>query len=410
MSTTSIANTKDETLREVIEATGRYRYHIKYEGVKISHMLHVLVAQHQLGASDNRLREIADILGEKLEPAHTKDPSHEPITHDTWQTLMGKQIRFIELAEFFDKELDDRFNGDKKALLVEYLPQLIDGMSAIATHGIIHLGYALRSPSKQSIADALALMVFSYKTLGHMNANKHQIIEDNESSIDPYVGCNELVQLLKFVQKDAVDLALRVTEESGGKSLYGYFSRHMSVLHSHPEMQEKLQTYARRITTIERVRDNQLMDLSHALSVACLLAYDGTISEPDNFFLLHGVTSSWALREVLRYLKDEINPTLLRSILYAHVLTILAVYIIEDMPDITLRNGQMPLFNIHSDDNNNSDLPNWSDIIKLAIDSDDDHLPKLVFSCYDDEEHYGVPIPNIYRLTSARKVGLLEWN
>ncbi|CAF4657911.1 unnamed protein product, partial [Rotaria sp. Silwood1] len=139
MSTTSIANTNDETLREIIEATGRYRYHIKYEGFKINHMLHVLVAQHQFGASDNRLREITETL-----------------------------------TEFFDKELDDRFNGDKTALLVEYLSQLIDGMSGIATHGIIHLGYALRSPSKQSIADALALMVYSYKTLGHMNANKHQ--------------------------------------------------------------------------------------------------------------------------------------------------------------------------------------------------------------------------------------------
>ncbi|CAF1073692.1 unnamed protein product [Rotaria sp. Silwood1] len=140
MSTTSIANTNDETLREIIEATGRYRYHIKYEGFKINHMLHVLVAQHQFGASDNRLREITETL-----------------------------------TEFFDKELDDRFNGDKTALLVEYLSQLIDGMSGIATHGIIHLGYALRSPSKQSIADALALMVYSYKTLGHMNANKHQV-------------------------------------------------------------------------------------------------------------------------------------------------------------------------------------------------------------------------------------------
>ncbi|CAF5119731.1 unnamed protein product [Rotaria sp. Silwood1] len=208
MSTTSIANTNDETLREIIEATGRYRYHIKYEGFKINHMLHVLVAQHQFGASDNRLREITETL-----------------------------------TEFFDKELDDRFNGDKTALLVEYLSQLIDGMSGIATHGIIHLGYALRSPSKQSIADALALMVYSYKTLGHMNANKHQMIEDKESPVDPYFGCNELIQLLKFVQKDAKDLASCVTEESGGKILSSYFSRHMNVFYSHPEMLEKLQSF-----------------------------------------------------------------------------------------------------------------------------------------------------------------------
>jgi len=68
---------------------------------------------------------------------------------------------FVKLAEFFDYECQIRFNDDKHSLLHEYLPQLIDEISGALTHGIIHLGFALKSPSSQSIGDALAYMVFS---------------------------------------------------------------------------------------------------------------------------------------------------------------------------------------------------------------------------------------------------------
>lgn len=91
----------------------------------------------------------------------------------------------------------------------------------------------------------------------------------------------------------------------------------------------------------------------------------------DNLLTLHGVTSMQALRLVLPYID---NPT--RAISY-YTHAILALYVALEMPDIE------PII-YHPVD----DLLSWCEIQAQAIQSNNDHTIKLVYSCLQEHETY----------------------
>jgi hypothetical protein len=198
---------------------------------------------------------------------------------------------FVELAKFFNHEYQIRFNDDKHRLLHEYLPQLIDGILSALTHDIIHLGFALKSPSPQSIGDALAYMVFSYRSLSHLEASS-----STYEPIDPSEGCRELIDLLEFVRQDILSL-IKQSNEKTLSDLLGD-DEHYHFL---------LQEYAKRITSIERVKDEHL--------------------HPH---------PGWALRECLQYFNNE-RAQVLRIALYDYIMTVLCVYLSQHVPEIRLR-------------------------------------------------------------------------
>jgi hypothetical protein len=52
----------------------------------------------------------------------------------------------------------------------------------------------------------------------------------------------------------------------------------------------------------------------------------------------------------------------------------------------------------------NAPLPDWNKILPAAVESDDEHTIKLVFTCLDEARAgHG----RLYRLLAARKVGML---
>ncbi|CAF1612559.1 unnamed protein product [Didymodactylos carnosus] len=163
----SSKNSNIDTLKVLIEKCGSSSFDIVY-GKKFffNHTLHGLIALHKLHASDERLQEFFDIYTKLLNPPVPLNPDDPPLTETNWTDYLGKEKRFVELADYFERV--KRELGDKKKLLQKYLPKLIDGISGEATHGIIHLGYALHSPDEKSLSDALAALTWSYRYLGHL--------------------------------------------------------------------------------------------------------------------------------------------------------------------------------------------------------------------------------------------------
>ncbi|CAF1358793.1 unnamed protein product, partial [Didymodactylos carnosus] len=337
--TKSIANPDSSTLKHLLEISDRSHYDIHYNVYFSNHLSHALVALHKLGATNERLEEFRQFYIKQLDPPK---PKSKIITQDNWHEYLGKLHSYAELGDYFDDEL--KRLGSKERLLEEYLPKLVDVMSGDATHGIINLGYAVHSPYEQSLTEALAYMVYSYVYLGHLEAHDESGVTD--VIVHPYDGCNEFVQLLKYVNKDALTMQQGMEQkclEEPYCQLPGTVAKRLFIIRDTQEYSLKLQQYARQIKTIDKVKDEQLMELAHALSVAVLLAYEGTIPEPDNFFMLHGVTSCWAFRQTLKYFT---NPKQLRSALYSFVMTIVAVYLTQGIPEFILRDGSFPLFNI----------------------------------------------------------------
>ncbi len=69
--------------------------------------------------------------------------------------------------------------------------------------------------------------------------------------MDPSEGCREFIELLAFVRQDVLSDLLKDDEK--------YHLR--------------LQEYSKRITSIERVKDEHLYTLAHSLCLRALLAY-----------------------------------------------------------------------------------------------------------------------------------------
>jgi hypothetical protein len=87
--------------------------------------------------------------GWHLEPAHKR--SDETLTEETYKQFLGKKEKYPELLDFFDQE--EHKLGPRK-LVEKYGPQLVPGVAAALTHGIIHAGWALdayrRGPALQA--------------------------------------------------------------------------------------------------------------------------------------------------------------------------------------------------------------------------------------------------------------------
>lgn len=343
--------------------------------------MHALVAHHQLGASDDHLRKVARTFS-WLEPARQKT---EDVAQDTWKDFLGERTNFIGLAEFFDRELH-RFDDNATQLVRAYLPDLIEGISGALLHGIIHLGYALRSPSPQSVPDALAYMAYSYQSLGDFEAELH-----SEVKMDPQDAFEQVLSMLYSVRQENLD---------SPKERLPFDARSQLLSGSQADKDrycQRLKDYARRMSTISQASTARLDELSRTITDAVLYVYAGT---GDNFFLLHAATAGWALHECL-WKCGKIDSQLFRRALYAYVMAVTSIYWTQGVPEIkeNVFIGREVVGEMTAD---------WDEIKRVALASTDEHQTKLIFSCYDYEQRYGRSGSRLsYRALAAWKAGLL---
>jgi len=110
----------------------------------------------------------------------------------------------------------------------------------------------------------------------------------------------------------------------------------------------------------------------------------------EDFSALHGVTGMHAAR-ILADFAD--HPRAFATQLWR---ALLALYLALDRPQLPDAAAVAKLAE--------APLPDWNKILQAAVDSDDEHTIKLVFTCLDETRAgYG----RLYRLLAARKVGLL---
>ena len=122
----------------------------------------VLVALHRMGASDERLEAYCQIYHKQNGLVPVPEPIGE-ITRDNWREFLGQREREADYRTFFAGEVA-RLGATPAALL--YLPRLMPGMAASATHAFMRMAYATMTDSDEETGVALAYWAATYLSLG----------------------------------------------------------------------------------------------------------------------------------------------------------------------------------------------------------------------------------------------------
>ena len=313
-----------------------------------NHLPMVLVAMHRLGGSDERLAEYFSIYRE-INRLCAPPPSVAPIPRETWTEALGEREREKDYRAFFEGEVG-RLGA--RVAIARYLPTLLPGVSASATHGFMRLAYGVMRADDAEIAVALGYWAATYLELAR--ASGAPPITDDPADV--------------LVRMRSVETFRSVTVE---RDLLWHF---MQAMGRKPEFAPVVDWLAIGPETYQRVRK------------ASLALFAGTM----DFCALHALTGCHWLR--LLALETPLADVALRYFWQA----IAAVYPKIDFPDLpdseTLEEWRQ------------APCPDWREIASAAVKSDDEHDLSLTFSAREEARFYD---DRLYQVVAARRLKLI---
>ncbi|KIW07580.1 hypothetical protein, variant [Verruconis gallopava] len=281
------------TLKHLLKAN-HANHSIIYHNLRFhNHCPHILGSAYLLGSTSEHLNDIYDKESKQLEG--WKDAPGE-VTGGDWREYLGKREYQRAFVDLFEDELV-RHNYDWKSLLNTYLfdgeepvfNSLIEGLA----HPLIHLGYGYELNSQTVAIEALAMACCFY-------GDMHKYIDDPAYSKPPapeVVSASPL-ELLQKIQGDRRFDSLNLT-------------------HPGSENAEKILAECEDVVleywnawTLPNPKDQ--FQQSQEAAVALLV---GTHDERQkyDFFLLHLLTSSHAIRILLPLIPAKFEISLVRQ-------------------------------------------------------------------------------------------------
>jgi hypothetical protein len=313
-----------------------------------NHLPMVLVALHRMGASDERLQAYCHIYHKQNGLVPVPEPIGA-ITRDNWRGFLGQREREADYRTFFASEVA-RLGATPAALL--YLPELMPGIAASATHAFMRMAYATMTDSDEETGVALAYWSATYLSLGASRGL-------TPSTDDP-------AQVLAFMSGPA---AFRNVEPE--RDLLWHFMRAVS---EKPEFAPVVDMLAIGPGTHDRI-------------ARCSLSlYAATL----DFCALHAVTGTHWLRLMAPRAADTATP--LR-------------YFWQAIASLVPKIGFPSLPSADELETwRRSRLPDWSEIYREAVVRDDEHDLSLTFSAGEEFKHYG---DRLYQYVAAKRLSLV---
>ena len=312
-----------------------------------NHLPMVLVALHRMGASDERLEAYCHIYHEQNGLVPVPEPIGK-ITSDNWREFLGQREREGDYRAFFAGEVA-RLGATPAAL--RYLPELIPGMAASATHAFMRMAYATMTDSDEETGVALAYWAATYLPLGVSRGAK-------PSTDDP-------AEVLAFMYGPA---AFRHVETE--RDLLWHFMRAVA---QKPEFEPVVDMLAIGPETHDRVAR-----LSLALYAATL-----------DFCALHAVTGTHWLRLIAPRTPDTATPLRYFWQAIAALVPKIGFPVLPSADELEAWR-RMP-------------LPDWPEIYREAVTRDDEHDLSLTFSAGEEFKHYG---DRLYQYAAAKRLNL----
>ncbi|KAF2705105.1 hypothetical protein K504DRAFT_460878 [Pleomassaria siparia CBS 279.74] len=305
------AEKRPRTLKHLLKAN-HANYSIIYHDLRFhNHTPHILGSAYILGGTHEHLNRIYDAEALELEP--WKDSPGE-ISKDDWRDYLGKREYQRAFVDFFEDQLVA--NGYHwKQLLDDYLfsgkEPLINGMVSGLAHPLIHLGYAYELDSRTIAIEALALGTCFYSPL-------HKYLDDASYTKPSAQPCTSLLSILE-----------RVRADKRFDGLYSHRSGDISAIFADAKAEAAFLEHWNSWDLLSSDPTRHFED-SQNTAVAVLLGTPAPEESKFDFFLVHILTSSHAVRILLPVVPKKWHVSLVRQ----WWLFALAVYIAQMRPAV----------------------------------------------------------------------------
>ncbi|KAF1951860.1 hypothetical protein CC80DRAFT_552930 [Byssothecium circinans] len=303
------ADKRPRTLKHLLQAN-HANHSIIYHNLRFhNHAPHILGSAYILGGTSEHLNDIYERESETLEP--WRDSPGE-ISQDDWRDFLGRREYQRAFVDFFEDQLALK-KYDWKLLLEEYMfkgkEPLINGLVSGLAHPLIHLGYAYELNSKTVAIEALALgTCFS-------------------SSLHKYVDDPSYTKPSPYMSTSLLDILHKVKEDKRFDGLYDHRSGDISKVFA-----EREEAFLEYWNAWELPNPNEQFEESQRTAVAILMGTEPPKESEFDFFLVHLLTSSHAVRILLPLIPSKFHLSLVRQ----WWLFTLAVYIAQVRPELDL--------------------------------------------------------------------------
>ncbi|KAF2836371.1 hypothetical protein M501DRAFT_997136 [Patellaria atrata CBS 101060] len=297
------------TLKHLIKAN-HVNYSIIYHNLRFhNHTNHILGSAYILGATPEHLNQVYEKESGYHEP--WRDSPGE-ISKEDWRDFLGKREYQRAFVDFFEDELvQEGYDYDR--LLEDYLLKgdepLINGLIGRLGHPLIHLGYAYELRSQTIGIEALALGACFYNSL-------HKYLDDPSYTKPSSYSSKDLLEILQKIQDD-LRFDKLFNEPTAGNI---------------DELLEKREAAVLDHWNAWDISDpKKQFEDSQKVAVSLLVGTQTEDSKYD-FFLVHLLTTSHAVRILLPLLPPKFHIPLVRQWWFFTVL----VYITQLRPTIKL--------------------------------------------------------------------------
>ncbi|MGB3501535.1 MAG: questin oxidase family protein [Mesorhizobium sp.] len=312
-----------------------------------NHLPMILEGIARMGASAKRLEEFAAFYIADChvppQPAATR-----PIDRQDWTAGFGDRSREGDYRAFFQGEVQRL--GAHSAILT-YLPTLIPGVAASATHAMMRLAYAVMRNDPVEVANALGYWSATYLAL------PSPLRDGRECPIELLLSLRNEPKLTRI--------------DPGSTLLW----RWIKATGETPEFQAKLGRIQRDEHLLEKMRG------------ASLTFYAGTMS----FEALHALTGCHWIRLIRQAAGNHYIA--LASHFWEVVMSLYGKVDLPALPSAA-----------EVDDIRNAPSASIEAIAAAAVASNDEHDHSLCFSALEEFRHYG---DRLYLVLASRRMGLV---
>ncbi|KAK3936200.1 cell cycle checkpoint protein RAD17 [Diplogelasinospora grovesii] len=299
------------TLKHLLRAN-HVNHSIIYHNLQFdNHMPHILCSAYLLGAESRQLYEIYDAEAQSLEPW---TPSPSEITQDDWRDFLGDKRYQRAYVDFFEDALAMEHAYDWKKVMEAYMLKgkepLVNGLIGGLGHPLIHLGYAYEMDNREIAMEALGLAATQYNFL-------HKYVDDPSYTRKSLFSSASPTELLNKLANDG--RFNDMFQEPGFGNIEPLFQKH------EPLVLEYWNAWD--LSAGDPVKQFQE---SQEAAVALLVATVPPGTHSYNFFIVHLLTTSHAVRILLPFLPAKFHMSLARQ----WWLLTLAVYIAMLRPPI----------------------------------------------------------------------------
>ncbi|PYH76699.1 hypothetical protein BO82DRAFT_358935 [Aspergillus uvarum CBS 121591] len=276
-----------------------------------NHAPHILSSAFLQGADADDLNRIYENESKSLDP--WEDSPGEISTYD-WRDYLSRREYQRAFVDFFEDELV-RHSYDWKEVISQYLlsgkEPLFSSLVADLGHPLIHLAYAFEMSSREVAMEALGMAATCYGSI-------HKYLDDpSYSKIEPSYHTTSLFEVLAKVRADKHFDNLFTT--SGEENIEVLFRDHEAALLNH----WNAWTIQDPVTQFRE---------SQEVAAALLTATVSAAHPKYDFFLVHTLTTSHAVRILLPLIPGKFQMALVRQ----WWLMTLSVYVAGLRPELDL--------------------------------------------------------------------------